>query len=34
MIGGWVPAGIAARIELVEDTTWAMARSMLTAGSK
>ena len=32
--GGCMPVGITARIELVEETTWAMARSMLTVGSK
>ena len=28
--GGCTPGGISARIEFVEETTWAMARSMLT----
>jgi len=32
MVGGWMPGGISARIELVAETIWLMARSMFTFG--
>ena len=32
--GGWMPGGSTARIEFTEETTWAMARSIDTDGSK
>jgi pimeloyl-ACP methyl ester carboxylesterase len=33
-IGGWTPGGMRARIALVAETIWAMARSRLTSGWK
>jgi hypothetical protein len=33
-IGGWMPGGISARIELVAETICAIARSRLTSGWK
>ena len=33
-IGGWMPGGISARIELVAETICAMARSRFTSGWK
>jgi hypothetical protein len=32
--GGWTPGGINARIELLAETIWLTARSMLTFGWK